>query len=85
MGLLYLLLCHLSLNLVPCIRPFLAFMLMPLHYEPHPVSRASLAVGFDTGRTGQGTNKHDLCVSINAFIFPLTLCKMFTSAVNLTL
>ena len=73
------------LYLFPRIRPLLGIMPMRLHCEPRPVSRASLAVGFDAGRTGQCTNKHDLCVSNAVFIYPLTLCKMLTSAVNFML
>jgi hypothetical protein len=68
-----------------CIRPLLGIMPMSLHCEPRLVSRASMAVGFDAGRTGQGSNTYDLCVSNTAFICPVTLCMVFTSAVNFTL
>ena len=76
-------LVDLVLYIFLCIRPL--FGIMPLHCEPRLVSRASMAVGFDAGRTGQGSNTYDLCVSNTAFICPVTLCMVFTSTVNFTL
>ena len=62
------------LYLFLCIRSLLGTKPIPLHCEPRPVSRASLA-----RRTG---HTHDLCVRntvTRLVIYPVTLCIMFTS------
>jgi hypothetical protein len=62
---------------ISCIGPLLGIMPIPVYCEPRPVTRASLAVGLSSRRTGQGINTHDLCVRsivTRLVIYPVTLC-----------